>query len=226
MISFKKNTLSNIVQMVFCFGTALGLILVIFSRILLPRTSFLSIASTCLMLVVYGLVGHFVFPRIHPEKRRIILLVGLLAGIIFAGEILLEYALLPKDNTSWGFIEFGSVFALYFLSGLWVAYQYKSIKDGILTAIMTALLSSLVWLIFLLITFYLFRGTLRQELVFAAEGNFEDFARSGMNDFNTFVMEDFLGAGFFHMLLAPFFAAILGTIGSALGKGIAQLRKH
>jgi hypothetical protein len=88
------------------------------------------------------------------------------------------------------------------------------------------MLSSVIWLIFVLLTFYLFRGTMRQELVFKAEGNFEDFARSGMKDFNTFVMEDFLGAGFFHLLLSPLFAAIFGGIGSMLGKGIVLLRKH
>jgi Fe2+ transport system protein B len=65
---------------------------------------------------------------------------------------------------------------------------------------------------------------MRQQFVFTAEGNYEDFIRSGMSDFNTFVMEDFLGAGFFHLLLSPLFAAVIGGIGSVLGKGLVQLR--
>ena len=226
MISLKKLTLSNTVPKVYLFGILLGLILVIAGWILIPTTSFLSVAGICLILAVYGLVGYFVFPRIQPEILRLVAVFGLLAGIIFAGEILLEYALLPTDNTSWGLIEFGSVFALYFLSGWWVAYRSTSIKAGTLAAILSAMLSSVIWLIFLLLTFYFFRGTTRQEIVFTAEGNFEDFARSGMSDFNTFVMEDFLGAGFFHLLLSPLLAAILGTIGGVFGKGIGQLRKH
>jgi hypothetical protein len=172
------------------------------------------------------LVGYFVFPRIPPEILRLVAVFGLLAGIIFAGEILLEYALLPADNTNWGLIEFGGVFAIYFSAGVWAAYQSRNIKQGTLAAILSAMFSSVIWLIFVLVIFYLFRGTMRQELVFTAEGDFEDFARSGMKDFNTFVMEDFLGAGFFHLILSPLFAAILEGIGSMLGKGIVQLRKH
>jgi hypothetical protein len=226
MVSLKKITPSNAVLTTFRSGILLGLILILLGWILIPTTSFLSLAATCLILVVYSLVSYFVFPRVPPEMLRFVVIVGLLAGIIFAGEILLEYALLPSDNTRWGLLEFGGVFALYFLSGFWVAYRHKSIKAGNLAAIMTAMLSSVIWLIFLLLTFYLFRGTSRQEVVFAAEGTFADFAASGMSDFNTFVMEDLLGAGFFHLLLAPFLAAILGTIGSVLGKGMIRLRKH
>jgi len=48
---------------------------------------------------------------------------------------------------------------------------------------------------------YAFRGSPRQVLVLRAEGNYEDFARSGMSDFNVFIMEDFMGATFFHLLL-------------------------
>lgn len=206
-------------------GVLLGLILVILGWILVPTTNFLSVACACLILVIYSLIGFFGFPRISSEILTLASVFGLLAGIIFASEILLEYAILPKDNTSWGAMEFGSAFALYFLSGLLVTYRFSGIKHGILAAIASAMLSSVIWLIFILFTFYVFRGTARQEFVFTAEGNFEDFTRSGMNDFNTFVMEDFLGAGFFHLLLSPLFAAILGSLGSLLGKRIIQLRK-
>lgn len=226
MVLQDRNPHSNVVQKGFLLGVLLGLILVLVSRIIVPATNFLSIAGAVLILVIYGLVGYFVFPRIRPEILTSIGVFGLLAGIIFVSEILLEYAILPKDNTRWGTIEFGGVFLLYFMSALCVAYRYNGIKNGILAAVTTAMIGSAIWLIFVLLTFYLFRGTIRQELVFTAEGNFEDFARSGMTDFNTFVMEDFLGAAFFHLLLVPLIAAILGTIGSLLGKGIAHLTKH
>jgi hypothetical protein len=153
-------------------------------------------------------------------------LFGLLAGAIFASEIVLEYALLPKDNTGWGLIEYGIVLFLYFLCGLFVSYLHNSVKHGAIASIASAMLGSIIWLLFVLSVFYIFRGTARQELVFKAEGNFEDFAISGMTDFNTFIMEDFLGAAFFHLLLFPIFAAILGTVGSLLGKGLSHLRKQ
>jgi hypothetical protein len=220
-----KLSPSNRVLRFFLFGLLLGLILVIAGWILIPTTSLLSIAGICLILVAYGFVGYFVIPRIQPPTLRLVALSGLLAGLIFAGEILLEYAFLPADNTSWGLVEFGSVLALFFLTSLWAAYKTRSIREGTLAAILSAMLSSIIWLVILLLTFYLFRGTSRQALVFTAEGDFEDFARSGMKDFNTFMMEDFLGAGFFHLLLLPLLAAILGWIGSLLGKNIPS-RKH
>jgi hypothetical protein len=70
--------------------------------------------------------------------------------------------------------------------------------------IVSAILSSVIWLTFTLLIFYIFRGTARQEFVFRVEGNLEDFAKSGMNDFNTFEMEDFFGAGFFSLAFIPF----------------------
>lgn len=227
MISPKKYVSSaNMIQRVFLSGVLLGLALVMLGWFLVPASNILSIASTSLILIIYSLVGYLGFPRIRPEILKLVGVFGLLAGLIFASEILLEYAVLPKDNTNWGVIEFGAVFAVYFILGLVVAYRQKSIRPGILAAVVSAMLSSVIWFIFILLTFYLFRGTARQEAVFMTEGNYADFARSGMSDFNTFVMEDFLGAGFFHLLLAPFFATILGTIGSLFGNGIAQSKKN
>jgi hypothetical protein len=41
----------------------------------------------------------------------------------------------------------------------------------------------------------------------------------------TFIMEDFLGGGFFHLLLGPLIAGILASAGGIVGKGLARLRK-
>jgi hypothetical protein len=49
---------------------------------------------------------------------------------------------------------------------------------------------------------------------------------SGMSNFNTFVMEDFLGAGFFHLILGPLVAVILGTVAGLLGKTVSRLMKR
>ena len=208
----------------FLLGVVLGILLVLVGWRLAPNASLLSVCGAGLILVLYGLVGFFGFLRIPSEIINLVGVTGLLAGAIFAGEIVLEYVLLPRDNTSWGWVEFGSVFAIYFLTGLVAAYRSKSLRHGILAAVGTAMLSSLIWLIFALLIFYLFRGSARQFQVFTAEGNYADFAQSGIHDFNTFVMEDFFGAGFYHLLLGPLVAAILGTLGGLIGKGTARLR--
>jgi hypothetical protein len=117
------------------------------------------------------------------------------------------------------------VFALLFGVSFWVAYRTHAIRSGILAAVWSALIASLIWVLAVLVVFYLFNGSAQQTQVFQAEGNFEDFARSGVKDFNTFVMEDFMGASFFHSLLIPLAAALVGAIGAAAGKGLGWLRK-
>jgi hypothetical protein len=47
-----------------------------------------------------------------------------------------------------------------------------------------------------------------------------------MTDFNTFIMEDLLGAGFFHLLLGPILAAILGILGGLLGQGLTKISRR
>ena len=216
----------NLLQKGLLAGILVGFALIVLGWILIPATNLLSILGACIILFLYGLVYTFGLPRIHPEILHWSSVFGLIAGTIFAGEILLEYILLPKDNTSWGLVEFGGVFFLYFLSGLWVSYRKHRVRSGILAAALSATMSALIWLIVVLIVFYLFRGTDRQVQVFMAEGNYADFARSGMTDFNTFVMEDFLGAGFFHLSIGPILALLLGAIGGFIGKMIAGIRNR
>ena len=213
-----------VVRKGFILCVLLGAGFVLLGWALMPAINPLGVVAVGFVLAVYGLIGYFGFPRIHPQILSLVGLFGLLAGAIFAGEILLEYVVLPKDNTNWGTIEFGGVFAVYFLSSLVTAYRYRSVRSGIVTAVANAMLSSVIWLIVVLLMFYLFRGTYRQERVFLAEGTYVDFANSEMSDFNTFVMEDFLGAGFYHLLLGPIIAAVLGMIGGITGKTLARFQ--
>jgi hypothetical protein len=135
---------------------------------------------------------------------------------IFASEVALEYILLPADNTRMGFVEFGLVLFICALAGALAANRYRSVGAGTIAAAATAMISSLIWFIAVLTTSYCFYGPPQQELVFRAEGNYDDFARSGMSDFRTFVMEDFFGAGFYHLLLGPFVAAALGAVAGCI----------
>jgi hypothetical protein len=150
---------------------------------------------------------------------------GLLAGAVFGGEIILEYILLPTDNSHYGMVEFGTVFVLYFASAFVSALRSLSIKNAVLTSVASAFTASLLWVITLLAVFYAFRGSPRQVLVLRAEGDYEDFARSGMSDFNAFIMEDFMGATFFHLLLGLVVAAVLGVLGGLLGKAVGRFQK-
>jgi hypothetical protein len=151
---------------------------------------------------------------------------GLAAGAIYGSEILLEYAILPDTtlNIRLGWMEYGSVLALYFLAALWTSAQAGSVKPGVWAAFWSSILASLIWLAVLLLATEIFWGTARQHQVFLAEGDYEDFAHSGMTDFNAFTMQDLRGASFFHLLLGPVTALIVGAAGGLAGKYIHRWR--
>ena len=224
-----KFPMPTSLQRRFLAGTLIALFLVIFGWVLEPATSLLSIGAATAILVIYaGLV--FVFsPRLYRRNPLILqaaIVFGLIAGVIFVSEILWEYLTLPADNTQLGYLEFGGVFFVYFLSSVLVAYRSRKMGQAVLTGIASAMIASLIWLIAVLAVFYLFRGSPQQAQVFRAEGNYADFTQSGMSDFNTFIMEDFLGAAAYHLLLGPIVATILGAFGGLIGKGLAKLRQH
>jgi hypothetical protein len=140
-------------QKISLLGVLIGFALVILGWLLVPATDPLSVLAAGLILGVYGLVSYFGFPKILPAILHWAGFFGAIAGIIFLGEIVLEYIVLPKDNTNWGLVEFGSVFVIYFLSSLWVCYRRDRVRSGVLSAILAAMISALIWLIAALITF-------------------------------------------------------------------------
>jgi hypothetical protein len=203
----------------FAFGILPALALVGYGRVLIPATNNLSVAAATLVLVPYAVIG-WVAPRRIREKWPTILSdsapFAIFAGFVIVAEVVLEYILLPADNTRMGFVEFGLAFSVWAWAGAFAANRYQSVWAGTIAATATAMISSLIWFIAALTTFYCLYGSPRQELVFRAEGNYDDFARSGMADFHTFVMEDFFGAGFYHLVLGPLIAAVLGAVAGCI----------
>ncbi len=208
-------------------GVSIAIALAIGGRLLVPGTSYQSTIGALVILVAYGAMAVFCPGWLHQRDPEILhgaVTFGLLAGAVFAGEIILEYILLPADNTRYGLAGFSLVFALYTASSLRAGLGSRSVKNAVLTAVACAFIASVIWAIATLSVFYVFRGSHRQELVMRAEGNYADFARSGMSDFSAFVMEDFMGAIFFHLLLGLVVAAVLGVLGGAVGEGLARFR--
>jgi hypothetical protein len=98
MNPLKEPSRANFTQKIFLFGLLLSTILVIVGWILVPATRLLSIAGKCCILVVYGLVGYFVFFRIPREILRLVAVFGLLAGIIFASVVCSEKGLCSLES--------------------------------------------------------------------------------------------------------------------------------
>jgi hypothetical protein len=228
MIVAPDRPVQNGLSRGFLLGSLTALLLIAYGVFRTPTTSMLSVAAAALVLVVYAAIGWFSIPRLAasaPAILSVAQLAGGLAGTIFAAEIILEYLLLPTDNTRLGLIEFGLVFAVYACAGGWLTLRRQRLRDGVLGAVTAALISSLIWCVAIFVLYYLFAGTARQAAVFRAEGNYDDFQRSGMTDINAFIMEDFLGASFFHLLLGPLLASALGSIGGLIGIGLRRLRR-
>jgi len=70
------------------------------------------------------------------------------------------------------------------------------------------------------------RSSALQEQFFRIEGTYEDFARSGIGDFGTFVIGDLFGGAFFHLLFGGLFGVILGTLGGAVTIGLFRVLKR
>src|SRR5207253_7754270 len=113
------------------------------------------------MLAAYAAAGLLLSPR-APVALAIGAPIGLLAGAVYAAEILIEYALTPPDNTPLGLAEFGAVFALFFIAGGLGAWRTSRFAPGVSTAVWTAVISALIWYAVLIAVFLAFRGTDRQ----------------------------------------------------------------
>jgi len=197
-------------------------ILLLYGAIRFPTSlnSPLGLFADIAIVIIYGMVIWFWFPILEGRKTPAFyagIRSGLAVGFIFTGEMILEYILLPDDNSKMGLIEYGLVLLSFFILALWITFQTGQFRNGIFASITSAMIGSMIWLIAVLFIFYLFHGTGRQVQVFLAEGNMEDFARSGMTDLDAFIMQDFWGAGFFHSILLPLLSVIMGSIGGLFG---------
>lgn len=195
-------------------GAGAGLALVGYGWAEHPKASLLSVAAASAILIGYGVLGLRLKEVNRSEDLQTACIAGLAAGGIFGAEILLEYVYQPSSNVIWGYAEFGTVFLIYAVAAGWAAQRGRPIGAAVRVAAVTAVVASLIWCLVLLSTFYGFEGTSAQTAVLIAEGDPEDFIKSGMSDYRTFLIEDLFGATFFHLLLGPLIAAFLGLIAS------------
>lgn len=183
----------------------------------------LGVVAALVMLASYGALGTWgsrPLEKRHPGILSVGGWFGLFIGGLFALEMLVEYLFLPssKGNEQLAYVEFGGMFLFLFLSGFRGGQVTGRVGYGVLTALCSTLIGSLIWVFSLLSTYYIFMGTARQEQVLAADQVFEDFKQSGMTDLRAFIMQDYLGGVFFHLLLGMVVAGILGFMGGLAAK--------
>jgi len=206
----------------------INVILVVFGIVLVPtaltasKDGLSGLIASLMILLVYGIAVWFGLKPTELKHGKILqysLFFGGIIGFLYGVEIVLEYIILPDSEliVKMGKIEFGMAFLLFFLSGLFIVFVSRKFLPSVLTSFWSSIIASLIWLCVVLIVFYLFFGTSQQLTVLKTEGDYDDFARSGMTDFNAFIIQDFWGAGFFHLLISPIIALILGSLGGLAG---------
>src|SRR3954466_2225882 len=77
--------------------------LVAYGTYLVPGVSGASIVATSLVLAIYGIVGwrDWLWTGLGASSRRVCWRFGIPAAAVFVIEIVLEYALVPADNSRW-----------------------------------------------------------------------------------------------------------------------------
>jgi hypothetical protein len=120
------------------------------------------------------------------------------------------------------------VYGVYLLLLVGVAarggFITRRVRGGLVAAFWHICVAQLIWLFCEFGSYYLLSRT-PVGLMFIQTEMGQDFARSGASDFQTFVIGDFFGACFFHLLLIGLVAvALFGSAGAALGKGLAAWR--
>ena len=149
-------------------------------------------------------------------------IVGSVTGALYAAEAVAEYVspALTRASTPVGYLIVAAIVASACVAGAVGARRGGSWRAGLVSAVWNAIAEYLVWYPPILIAYYAFSGTAAQDRVFRAEGFYDDFHRSGMTDLHAFVMQDFLGAGLFHLLAGMVIAVVFGSAAAAIAGAV------
>jgi hypothetical protein len=148
-----------------------------------------------------------------PVAVRIGVTTGLILGGLYGAEVLAEYlsARITGASVLIGWTIVAGLVLGNIVAAATAAARLRSVRAGVTAAVYCAIVEYLVWYPAVLICYYVFRTSEAVERVWRAEGTYDDFARSGMTDIRAFVLQDFWGAGFFHLLAGLVIAGVFGT---------------
>jgi hypothetical protein len=182
----------------------------------------LGIAAPILAIVVYAVVAHYgvrTASAADPAIVRAIAVCGVLSAVVFGPSILIEYAGRTVDNG----VMLGAVAVFSSIAAALAAWRTRRVGVAVYASTLSAMIGSLAFVTAVLGSYALLRGTALQDRFFRTEGDYDDFARSGMTDFNRWVIEDLFGGVFFHLLLGALIAAVLGLLVGTLAIGCLRI---
>jgi hypothetical protein len=143
------------------------------------------------------------------RTRRTAAVVGVALGLALGAENAAEilWPAVSDLNVALGYTIVGAMALAYFVSGA---------LSGLRAAVRTALVGYLVWYPTIWFAYFASDGTSGFVRAARAEGEYDDFANSGLGNFHVFLVRDYLGAGFYHVIFAVVLALLTGTAGTGL----------
>jgi hypothetical protein len=158
--------------------------------------------------------------RAPPAAVTVGVVIGLVTGGLYGLEGLAEYLTpaVTDVDVNVGYAIVAALVVSHCVAGWLGVLRVGTWRAGLLAALWNAIAEYLTWFPMVLICYYAFRGTAAAQRVLTAEGDLADFQRSGMTDFAAFVVQDFYGAGLFHLLAAVVLALIFGSAAAGLAR--------
>ena len=203
-------------------GAGLVLLLLGFGWALVPVTVPIAPAAVLIAYVVVARISASAAQQSSATIQRVTVASGVLSAAVLIRALVIQYFGRTADNA----IMVAIVFGLWLVPGVVAAARTGRIRDAAIASTLTAQIGSLASVGFILLSYYVLRETTLQEQFFRTEGTYEDFARSGIGDFGTFVMGDLFGGAFFHLLLGGLAGALLGTIGGGFIVSVNRMIKN
>lgn len=217
----RQTTLASILLLSACIGYG-----VLHYPRILREGGVASVAQPLALLLFY--VGAVLWGTHRPSSARRVALsdgtiVGLVIGLMFIADIAVEN-FVPMNS------QLSTLSTLSFMLFIFLGFagaggrsvvHTDQVSLGVISSVWSALISVLIALFFGFIVNFLFPRQLEQNLQASAE-----FVRSGIRDLATFTFYNTLDSASSHLLEVPLIAAVCGTIGSLVGKGLSDIRER
>jgi hypothetical protein len=160
--------------------------------------------------------------------RRTGVAVGAVAGGLYGLESLAEYLSphVTDASVTIGWVIVGGIVAADLVAAVVATARTGLLRAGIGAAVYGAITEYVVWYPCVMVWYYVFHNSSVIDRVWRAEGTYDDFARSGLTDIRVFVLQDYWGAGFFHLAGALVIALLFGLPAAVAGRaGVRRLRR-
>jgi hypothetical protein len=184
-------------------------------------TVFGSLLGAMLMQIVLAalaLFGPWSLRALHAEVGISFVLGGIFA-VMYVGVLALEFLGVRYDVNVYGLF-----IGVALIAGFLVGLRTRHWGQGVLAAIWALVIGTAIWSTGVLLLNYLTWGSHQQYIFALADGQVDEFRRSGGTNFDAFLLQDYHGALFFHPILSVIVGGIFGAIGSGIAQGIVQLR--